>query len=470
MNTTTLFFILSLLPIFYPIIQLFKKKDLNLWDFLLFFSCIFFSLIPAIYSNLGKFEPDLVKNVSYIVFIFHFLLLIVDFNFRNKHDKEFRILNICYYLRHIQHLRLSLHGKFIVAVGLAVIIVFYLPRMSIAVRMGESSSEATYTISSIAMALNSILSIIGVILTLATLTDLKSFKKDKILIILVIVYLGIMIFMPRRIMVFSLLQFAIVYYALFRKKISKKIISYVLIIFMGIYFVYFPFYNVIRWNNVSFNPRHPIESLTAIINYGINNFSNQLLEASHSTDERTLGLYQALYNLFKNCTDWGNGSLTIAAIDGAIPRVLNPNKGDGTEQILENMSKSYTDQADSILLEACGDFASWGALYAVVLFFVLFWLYEKYSYLYFKMFKSYLVPTFIMFEMLSITWNIEGNLGGRIAFFFSSIFAILLLLLLERFKVVVIKRRHFIKEVKVIKKSENSSESQKTNENSLSLS
>lgn len=470
MNTVTLFFILSSLPIIYPIIQLFKLKDLNLWDFLLFFSCIFFSLIPAIYSNLGKFAPGIVVNVSYIIFIFHSLLLLIDFNFRKKHDKEFRILNICYFLRHIHQLRLSIHGKFLVAVGLAVIIVFYLPRMSIAVRMGESASKTTYTISSVAMALNSILSIIGVILTLASLSNLKRFKKDKILIILVIVYLGIMIFMPRRIMVFSLIQFAVVYYALYRKKISKKIISYVLVLFFGIYFVYFPFYNVIRTNNVSFNPRHPIESLTAIINYGVNNFSNRHLEASQSTDERTLGLYQALYNLFNNCTNWGNGSLTIAAIDGAIPRVFNPNKGNGTEQILENMSKSYTDQADSILLEACGDFSSWGALYAVVLFLILFWLYEKYSYLYFKLFKSYLVPTFIMFEMLSITWNIEGNLGGRIAFFFSSIFTILLLLLLERYKVVVITRHHFIKEAKVIKKSENISESQKNDESTISLS
>lgn len=276
--------------------------------------------------------------------------------------------------------------------------------------------------------------------------------------------------MPRRILVFSVLQFAIVFYALHRNKITKKSITYVLILFIGLYFIYFPFYNVIRWNNVSFNPRHPIESLSAIINYGLNNFSSRHIEAAQSTDERTLGLYQAIYNLFENCNEWGNGRLTLAAIDGAIPRVLNPNKGDGTERILEEMSKTYTDQADSILLEACGDFSSLGALYAVVLFGVLFWLYEKYSYLYYKLFRSYLIPTFIMFEMLSITWNIEGNIGGRIAFFFSSIFTIILLLILERYQIVVIKRRHFIKKTKVIKKSDNVPESQKNNENSVPLS
>ncbi len=443
---------------------------MNLWDFLLFFSCIFFSAIPAFYGNLSKFDPKSVMNVTLIIFVFHSLLFIMDYSYRKNHDKEFRVINICYYLRHIEYVKLSLLGKLLVAVGQVVIIVFYLPRMSIAVRMEESMSGSTYTISSFAMALTSILSIIGVILTLAALSDIKNFKKDKILIVLVLAYLAIMVFMPRRVLVFSVLQFAIVFYALHRNIISKKIISYVLILFMGLYFIYFPFYNVIRWNNVSFNPRHPIESLSAIINYGINNFSNQHLEAAQSTDERTLGLYQAIYNLFVNCNKWGNGRLTIAAIDGAIPRVLNPNKGDGTERILEEMSKSYTDQADSILLEACGDFASLGALYAVVLFAVLFWLYEKYSYLYYKLFRSYLVPTFIMFEMLSITWNIEGNFGGRIAFFFSSIFTIILLLIIERYKIVVIKRRHFVKKTKVIKYSDIVSETQKNNENSISLS
>ena len=50
-----------------------------------------------------------------------------------------------------------------------------------------------------------------------------------------------------------------------------------------------------------------------------------------------------------------------------------------------------------------------------------------------------------MFELLSLTWNIEGNLGGHISFFFSSIFSIILLLILEHFKVIYIIRRHFIK-------------------------
>ena len=454
MSPITIFSILTSLPIIYPLYLMFMKKDLNLWDILILFSCLFFSILPAIYGHLLELETDVLVNVSFVIFFFHFTLLLVDMVFRKHHGKEFRILNISFFLRHIQRVNISFIGKLLIALGLAFAYIFYLPRMSIAVRMEESGMKTNYAVSSFAMAMTSVISIIGVVLTLATLTNLKHIKNDKILIALDIVYFVLMLFMPRRMFVFPFLEFAIVFYSIHKKKITKKLVSSVLLIFVVIYFVYFPFYNVIRWNKVNFSPSHPIESLVAIVKYGMNNFSVQQTEAIQSTDERTLGLYEALYNLFNNCTEWGNGKLTIAAIDGAIPRILNPNKGKGTEYILEQMTGTYTDQADSIPLEACGDFGSFGAFYAVFLFLVLFWLYEKYSYLYYKLFKSYLVPTFIMFEILSITWNIEGNFGGRISFFFSSIFSIIVLLLLEHHKIITITRRRFITITKVVKKTE----------------
>lgn len=447
-----------MLPIIYPLLLLYKKRDLNIWDFLLLFSCLFFSVIPAVYGHLLSFDTKDVKTVFFVVLVYNFTLLFVDLFFRKNHGQEFRVLNICLFLKHIKHFKISVLGKILIAIGIVVSTVYYLPRMSIAVRMEESGIRTSYAESSILMALTSVIFIIGVVLTLASLTNIKELKRDKFLIALDVFYLGLMIFMPRRLFVFALLEIAIVFYSLHRISISKKIVSYIIVIFFGLYLIYFPFYNVVRWNNVSFNPSHPIESLSAIIKYGIRNYSQQQTTASQSTDERSLGLYEALYNLFHNCTEWGNGKLTVAAIDGAIPRIINPNKGNGTERTLERMAGVYNDQADSILLEACGDFKFLGSLYAVILFAILFWLYEKYSYLYYKLFGSYLIPTFILFELLSITWNIEGNLGGRIAFFFSSIFSIIVLLILEHYKVISITRRRFIKITKVEKKTEEISE------------
>lgn len=454
MNAITIFSIISLLPILYPLFNFFKKRELNLWDFLLLFSCIFFSAIPAIYGHHKSFEFEVVVDVSFVLIAFHYSLLLIDIFFRKNHDREFRIINITYYLKHIKNIKINFFGKLLLAFGLVVSIVYYLPRMSIAVRMEETGIKANYAESSIAIALTSALSIIGVILTLASLTDLKRLKKDIFLIVLDIVYILLMFFMIRRMMVFALLQFAIVFYAIHRNKINKRFLIYLSFLFLAIIFIYFPFYNVIRWNKVNFNPRHPIESLVSVVEYGIKNYSLQQSEATQSTDERSLGLYEALYNLFHNCTEWGEGKLTIAAIDGAIPRVLNHGKGKGTELILERMTGTYRDQADSIPLEACGDFGSFGAFYSVFIFAFLFWIYEKYSYLYYKLFGSYLIPTFIMFELLSLTWNIEGNLGGHISFFFSSIFSIILLLILEHYKVIYIVRRHFIKASRMVKNPE----------------
>lgn len=470
MNTINLFSLLSLLPIFYPLAHLYKKDDLNLWDFLLLFSVFFFTVLPFIYGSLISFESEIVFKVSVVLFIFQYLLFIIDYNFRKSHGNEFRLLNVCYYLRHIKQMRINFLGKLLIAVGLVASVVFYLPRMSLAVRLEESGMNFNYTESSIAMAMTSVVSIIGVILTMVTLTNLKHLKNDKFLIILDIIYMGLMFFMPRRMLVFAILEFIIVFYAIHREKINKRLFLYGTILTLGFIFLYFPFYNVLRLNKVNFNSRHPIESLAAVVNYGMKNYSLLQSKASQSTDERTLGLYQALYNLFHNCTEWGNGSLTVAAIDGAIPRVINHGKGKGTEPILEKMSGAYNDQADSILLEACGDFGSLGSVYAILLFYFLFWLYEKYSYFYYKVFRSYLVPTFLMFELLSITWNIEGNFGGRISFIFSSIFSIILLLIIERYQIIVIKRRHFIKVTKNIKNIKVEEIKSAENENSISLS
>ena len=454
MSLITILSLITSLPIIYPLYLMFMKKDLNLWDILILFSCLFFSVLPAIYGHLLVLETNVLVNVTFVLFFFHFTLFLVDKIFRRNHGKEFRILNISFFLRHIQRVNISIIGKLLIALGLALAYIFYLPRMSIVVRMEESGMKTNYAVSSFAMAMTSVISIMGVILILATLTNLKHIKNDKMLIALDIAYIAFMLFMPRRMLLFPFLEFAIVFYSIHKKKITKKLVSSMLLLFVIIYFVYFPFYNVIRWNKVNFNPSHPIESLVDIVKYGMNNYSVQQSEAIQSTDERTLGLFETIYNLFNNCTEWGNGKLTIAAIDGAIPKILNPNKGRGTEYILEQMTGTYRDQADSIPLEACGDFGPFGAIYAVFLFFTLFWLYEKYSYLYYKLFKSYLVPTFLMFEIMSIAWNIEGNFGGRISVFFSSIFSIMVLLFLEHHKIITITRRRFITVTKVVKKTE----------------
>lgn len=437
MKPITIYSILASLPILYPLYQLLKKRDLNLWDFLLLFSSFFFAILPAFYGHLMNFKEEVVSEVFVVLFLFFMAVLGIDVYYRQQHGTEYRILNICYFLRRFKAVRIGLWGKSFIALGLFVAIVYYLPRMSIAVRM-SAGQRMSYTESSIAMALGPIVSVIGAILTLASLIDLKRLRKDKFLLALDVVYLGLMFFMPRRTLILAILQILIVYYSIHRETINKRFLSSIAVIFIVLYLLYFPFYNVIRWNTVSFNPRHPIQSLTAIVDYGIRHYGYEKNEATQSTDERTLGLYVALYNLFDNRKDWQYGELTLASIDVSIPRLLNPNKGRGTEEKLEKMTGTYMDQADSIMLAACGDFGIMGSLYAALLYILVMWLYEKYSYLFFKLFKSYLVPLFIAFELLSMTWNIEGKLDNYFSFFFGSALTVVLLLLLEKYKAISI--------------------------------
>lgn len=171
-----------------------------------------------------------------------------------------------------------------------------------------------------------------------------------------------------------------------------------------------------RFNSIRFDINQPISSLHQVINYSFDNYQNNIEFAEETTERRSLNLFYALYQIIKVNDSPLQGQLLIKAIDHAIPKIINPNKGEGSTILLENKTRLYQDQAESILLHAFADFNYLGGIYAILLYFLIFFLYRI-----IYIFGTTIIrnKTFtgviITYSIISTSWNVEGNLDGRIA-------------------------------------------------------
>lgn len=239
----------------------------------------------------------------------------------------------------------------------------------------------------------------------------------------------------------ALLQLVLSLYSVHRTFFTLKKISILGCIAAFLWLVYFPFYNVIRWNPILFDSNHPVESLCSIVDYGISNYSLNAEDQLESSQERSLGLYNAVYLLAKRNITPQNGGLTLSDIDLSIPKLLNPDKGNGSEVTLEKMTGADVDIADSFMLLSYGEFGILGGIYCCFLYSFFIFLYSKYAQFYSKYLKSNLISIFILFTMIDNLWNVEGKVSSYFSWFFGSIFTIFIILLLEERKIIAIYKK-----------------------------
>lgn len=250
-----------------------------------------------------------------------------------------------------------------------------------------------------------------------------------------------LIFFPRRVFLLGMLFLIIVLYSIYSEAITKKLLGMLAGFGIAFYLIYFPFYNIMRSSNFIFDSQHPIDSLVEIVSNAMDNWSYRDTneDSAGSTSSRSLGLYTALYDLIRHNPDMKLGELTYESIDVALPKIINPNKGEGPEHVLEGMTKRYVDQADSFLLHAYGEFHYLGFLYTVFLYVLFFALYSAYANLWKKHLYSNLVPFYIAFLMVSLTWNVEGGVSGNFSWFFGSFVTLLLIWIIEKVKFIQLK-------------------------------
>ena len=135
------------------------------------------------------------------------------------------------------------------------------------------------------------------------------------------------------------------------------------------------------------------------------------------------------------------GDLIISEIDIAIPKIINPDKGNGSEGTLQSMTGRYTDIADSYLLESCGDFGVFGGIVAVLLYMAVFGLYHFADKLLNMTTGQKLLSIFVLYGLFEVCWNVEGKFGSALSSFFSSFIWVVLLFLCSYFGIIYVKER-----------------------------
>lgn len=170
-----------------------------------------------------------------------------------------------------------------------------------------------------------------------------------------------------------------------------------------------------RNSNVKIDKNNFTQSLVYILKDSKNSFKSKSERAAKTSEGRALNLYYALYRIIKYDKEPSHGGLFIAAVDHALPKKINPNKGAGTSVILEKKMKCKTDQADSVLLLGYGDFGLFiGAFYSCFLFILIICLYvflDYFSSIFFH--NDSTIGLLLVVYLIYFAWNVETPLDGR---------------------------------------------------------
>lgn len=433
--------IIALVPVLFPLRCLFKKQDINLFDLIILFHTLNFVISPFRYGYKLNLDDGIVFHefIYYISFIL--MMLVLSLNWHKKHHNKVNIINITKFLRQYNTIKINYLGKLLLAASIVISLVFYLPRATYILHVEEYGVEVDYQTKAAVAMWGAVWDFLGIIFSMSLVLSYKYKKIDKANFVMSLAYFIMLIFFPRRVFLLGMLFLIIVLYSIYREAITKKLLGMLAGFGIAFYLIYFPFYNIMRSSNFMFDTNHPIDSLSEIVSNAIDNWNYRDIDAKSdgATSNRSLGLYTALYDLIKYNPDPKYGELSYDAIDVALPKFLNPNKGDGPEPVLERMTKRYVDQADSFLLHAYGDFHYWGFIFAAFLFGFILFIYNAYA----RFWKNYLfvnlIPFYISFLMVSLTWNVEGGVNGYLSWFFASLPMLLIILGIEKFKIVQLK-------------------------------
>jgi hypothetical protein len=429
-----------ILPLLYEIRKGYRKMELNMFDFLLMFNCLHFGITPFLNAGNSPYSELISLKVFLILFIYELVIFALSIWWNKHNANKDCIINITRFIRKTKYIYISRTGYIVLLLFFILILVVYMPYATVITRM-DSAGQAindSYALKTILAILSSALSVVFIIISLRIVLQVRNRNLKKIDIIMIAITIIICAFFPRRYFLGNIIFFAIIFYSICRDKLNLRFIIILSLIAIFVFQVYFPFYNIVRHNPIRLDQNAPIQSLCEIVQYGIEHQSDYE-QQKESTKERALNLYDAIYKLQKSENSIQYGQLIMAEIDIAIPSFLNSNKGSGSEGKLEAITGQYHDIADSVLLEACGDFDIVGSVIAPLLFLLTFQLYNLYYKFLNNITKQKIISFFILFALYSICWNVEGKFGSFLSWFFSSLAWIVILLISSHYKIFLIK-------------------------------
>ncbi|MBD0850778.1 hypothetical protein [Maribacter arenosus] len=443
--------VLSLILIFpslFVVHKLIQKKDLNFFDLLLIFNTLYFAIIPlksneVVFDSIGRLS----ERTSIFVFIyllFFFVSLLIASNLSIKESDS--PLNVTRFLKNLYELKVTLYFKILLIILPIFSLIYYVPQVSIISAFGEiqdTNANISYEQSSMVKFFGTIFKL-GITITIVLFFQIIKKKKFDVLIaISLLLFLVNLLLLPRRTLLVFFLFAAIVFYSTNRELINKKMMMYALGFAAFMYFIYFPFYNIIRHSPVKVDLQDPISSISEIYDYGITSFSDADKNSSVRTDDRALGLYRAVYWLMDYDSEkeitWGR--ITLAAIDHAIPKVVNPSKGQGSEILLQERMNTKKDSADSVLLLALADYSMFGGIFTVIVYLLVYKIWFLIAGCSEFFFGKTIVSLYIVFFLFDTAFSIERKLDGILANTVSYFLVIVVIVLVHRLNFITLLQR-----------------------------
>ena len=429
----------------YPLRKFVRKDEINIFDLIILFHTIFFCLVPIVsdYSAFQwlkgfYFEDDIIFRVFIYYIIFVFLLLRIDIFWTKYYNFKNSIINITYYLKNIPKIDVSWSFIIILIINLIISWFWYLPQASYMDSFSEYYHSQGFIKSPTFLLYGAILMFCFSFSQILYFKEDMSLKKRAILLFTLLGFVLLLFFLPRRIMLFYFILSLIIIYSIKRAFFTQKKIIILGVVLLIVLKVYFPFYNVMRSTNVKIDSSNFITSIVSIVEETNEHFESKKERASEASEGRALNLYYALYRIVKYDNIPSNGGLFIAAIDHALPKLINPTKGEGTEKVLEKKMHLKNDQADSILLLAYGDFGLLvGAFYSCILIVLIISIHvfiEKFSLFFLN--NSSVIGILLVVYLISFAWNVEQKLDVDFASFVHLAIMSVFLMLLSRFNVI----------------------------------
>jgi oligosaccharide repeat unit polymerase len=442
------FCIIGLLPFLYLIKKGINRQPLNVFDLLIVFHTLNFCVTPLLSDN-AELTKTLIMcsdNVTVKFFSFYlafiFLIFITDIIWTKRHEYTYSLINLSgIYEEVINLVPKSKLLYFIILLFAITDFVFFMPKFAVLFTMHTNYNEISnlsYLQTSLIKVANTLHTVVFAIAILLVIKPDKEKSKTKILLVIsIFLFCIISFYVGRRYLLKFLILFVFIYYSVNRQKITNFTLINFVVFLVSFYLLVFPFYNIIR-NSKEINPSDPLSSVINTYNFGVNNYNNRYNKSLNDTESRSLSLFGCLYDYIKVNPPTQDGVITIAALDQAIPKVFNPNKGYGTDPYIQRLSGKYKDLSNSYLLHSYSDFHSLGFILAYILYFLSIFFHIISAKIFNFFFQHFSIILIYSISLFNLAFDVENKFEGVMSSIFQlpvSIILVLSIFIIMKFKV-----------------------------------
>ncbi len=361
-----LIWLLSLWPCLYVIQKIRSKKDVNAFDLLIVFHCLYFAALPLIGDekdfSYGNDVFSLQTTITSMLFFNLFTAIIVCVDLwwtRNKSNKK-SILNVSQYLR-------NLYDSF--SYNRRIIYLFYCLLAILSV-WNYVSGEFMYQMADVAVKYNDPkMMLFGELVAslripMSALLSLTLLKKERLTALSIFDWAAIVFFcfyilaISRTWQVEIFLTFLLCLYSVRRNKFNKVLYVKIGVAVLFLYFVIFPFKSFYRMAKGDARAE-------GRFSYSLLEFEaiSDAMEKDYEIDEidNKEGRQLYLYCIYAKCVSVAPpmqlGSLTAKSISYCLPSAFFAWKSTtGSQQAIEKLSTVNDDVADSAILHALVEF------------------------------------------------------------------------------------------------------------------